>query len=115
MDGAGSYFFTAAQVHDVHGRRGGAVAPAPFRSPGPQAEDDGVELFAFRREPVFVAQRAILVGFAYDHTIFFKAFQADGEQMRRHGRLRPDFVEAPCSHEQLSNEEHHPAITDDCR
>jgi hypothetical protein len=59
-----------------------------------------------------VAQRAILVGFAYDHAIFFKAFQADGEQRRWHGRLRLVFVEAPCSHEQFSNEEHRPATTE---
>ena len=102
--------FTAAFAvrHTDSQRLTGALAP--FLSPRPESENDGIEFSAHPGQKVLMPHRAPTVDAPLDQPVRLKALQSRSEHLRRGARLGLKVIEAAAAHEQLPQNEDCPAV-----
>lgn len=64
------------------------------------------------RQTVLVPRRTVAVAAPTDHAIAFQPLETAGEKMGRHPRLALEFLETSRSQEELAQDEHRPAVSD---
>ena len=102
--------FTAAFAvrHTDSQRLTGALAP--FLSPRPESEKDGIEFSSPTRQKVLMPHGAPAVDAPLDQPVRLKTLQPRGEHLRRGARLGLKVIEAEAAHEQLPDNEDRPTV-----
>src|ERR1700677_3625989 len=103
---------TAAALVAQHDRRpcgGDGVTVAPAK----QLDDHGPQVEALRRQTVFVAQRALLVGDLFEDPLGHQPVQARGEDVTRDAEALPHLVEAPPAEEHIAQHEDRPTLANE--
>ena len=92
--------------HDRRPRRGGGVAVAPAQ----QLDDHRPEVEALRRQPVFVAWGALLVGDLFEDALADEAVEARREHVAGDAEALLHLIEATPSEEHVAQHEQRPAL-----
>ena len=102
--------FTAAFAvrHTDSQRLTGALAP--FLSPRPESEKDGIEFSSHTRQKVLMPHGAPAVDAPLDQPVRLKTLQPSSEHLCRGARLGLKLIEAGAAHGQLPDNEDRPTV-----
>jgi hypothetical protein len=102
--------FTAALAvrHADSQRLTGALAP--FLSPRPESEKDGIEFPSHTRQKVLVPHGEPAVDAPLDQPVRLKTLEPRGKHLRSGARLGLKVIEAQAAHEQLPHNEDRPSV-----